>query len=178
MPDRLRPAHGLAVGLAVLLLSGCGTAGTRTATAHERVSASTHRTAATKARYIAQAEAVCRALSTQEKSLKARQESLKGLPSASADKAFVSLARHVVALSRAAEGKLHALPPPPADVRAIDVLLTSFSEEIADATDIANAAANQESTIGEAAEGALKKSIADNTSLASAYGMKDCIGSE
>jgi hypothetical protein len=171
MPDRPRPALGLAVGLAALLLSGCGGSGTRTGAAGASA-------ATTKARFVAQAEAVCRALSAQEQPLKARQESLKGLPVAEADKAFVSLARRVVSLSRAAEGKLQALPRPPDDAQAIEKLLTSFSEETADANDIANAAASRESTLGEGAEQALRRSIAANSALADAYGMKACIGSE
>jgi hypothetical protein len=178
MPDRPRAALGLLVGLIAVLLSACGTTGTPTTTVHADVSASTPNALPTKARFAAQAQAICVTLSAQEKPLEARQGSLKGLPITTAEKAFVSLARQVVVLSRAADSKLERLPRPPSDARAIEQLLRSFSEEATDATGIADAAANQESTAGEAAEGALKKSIAANSSLAAAYGMKDCIGSE
>ncbi len=176
MLDRLRPALGCAVGLVVLSLSGCGGSGTSVGTAG--TSASTTGAPATKARFVAQAEAVCRTLSAQEQPLKRQQESLKGLPVATADKDFVALAQQVVTLSKAAERRLRALPRPPGDDQAIERLLTSFSAETADATAIANAAARQESTIGEDAEQALRKSIAADSALASAYGMQACIGSE
>jgi hypothetical protein len=174
MPDRLKPALGLTASLAVLLLSGCGSAGTQAPT----VSAPNSTATTTKAHFIAQAEGICRTLSAQEKPLRAQQESLKRLPTAAAGSAFVSLVRRVVVISDAANSKLHALPQPPGDAQAIDKLLTGFSEEAAEVSSIADAAAGQESTVGEAAEGALKRSIADNSGLADAYGMKECIGSE
>jgi hypothetical protein len=178
MPARLRPALGLAAGLATALLSGCGSSGAPTTSAHAGESASITGTQSTKAHFIAHAEAACRTLSAQEQPLKARQESLKGLPAEASDKAFVSIARQVVTFSRKADEELRALPRPPADARAIEGLLASFAQEITDTSDIAAAAANQNGTIGEDAEDALKKSIAANSTLAAAYGMKDCIGGE
>lgn len=175
-PDRPRPALGLAVGLVALSLSGCGGSGTPAGNAGTSASATGAPT--TKARFVAQAEAVCRTLSAQEQPLKARQETLKGLPVATADKDFVALAQQVVTLSTAAERKLAALPRPPGDAQAIERLLASFSVETTDATAIANAAAKQENAIGEAAERALRKSIAADSALANAYGMEACIGSE
>jgi len=177
MPERLRPALGLAVGLCTLLLSGCGGGGAGSATVPAGGSASTA-TAAARAAFVARAEAVCRVLSTQEQPLKARQESLKGLQTASAERAFVSLVRQLASFSRAAEGKLQAIPRPSADARAIEGLLASFSGEITDVADIATAAANQEGTIGEGAEQTLRKSIAKNSALAARYGMKECVGAE
>jgi hypothetical protein len=168
MLARLRPALGLAGGLVVLLLAGCGASG----------SASTAGASAAKARFVADAQSVCRTLKAQEQPLKARQESLKGQPTAVADKAFVSVARQVAALSRAADGKLQALPRPAADAHAIAGLLTSFSQEIADVSDVANAVAENQPAIGESADAALRKSIAQNSALADAYGMNACVGSE
>jgi TolA-binding protein len=173
MPDRFRAALGVATALAALLLSACGTTSTPTAT----VSTSSPKTG-TKSQFIAQAEAICRTLSAHEKPLRARQESLKGLPSAVADRTFVSLARQVVALSRAADRKLVVLPRPTGDRQALEKLLTSYSAEAAAAATIADAAANEEGTVGEDAEAALKRSIAANSPLADAFGMKDCFGSE
>jgi len=175
MPDRLRPALGLAVVAAALLLSGCGSAATPTTTAHTTASP---QGTTTKARFVAQAQAICRTLSEQEKPLKARQAALKGLPPETADTAFVSLVQQVVALSRAAESKLRALPRPAGDAHAIERLMSALSEEATDASGIAKAADNQESGLGEAAELALKRSVAANSALAAAYGMSDCIGSE
>jgi uncharacterized protein YceK len=178
MADRLRPALGLAVvvavAVAVLMVSGCGSTGTTTAAVPTSAPAAT----STKAHFVARAEEICRTLSAQEEPLKAQQESLKGLPSASADSVFVSLVRQVLAISKAANSKLHALPQPAGDAQAIDKLLAGFSEQVAEVSSIADAATRQESAVGEAAEGALKRSIADNSGLADAYGMKACVGSE
>jgi len=178
MLDRLRPALGLAAGLATVLLSGCGSTGAGTTGAHAGEPASTAGVRATNARFVAQAETICRALSAQEQPLKARQESLKGLSTPASGKAFVSLAHQVVTFSRAADEKLRALARPPADARAIEQLLSAFAHELADATNIATAAANEENTPGEDAVNELRKSIAANSALAATYGMKDCIGAE
>lgn len=167
MSARLRPALGLAGGLAVLLLAGCGGG-----------SASTAGASTEKAHFVAHAQAVCRTLEARERPLKARQESLKGQPTATADKAFVTLARQVAVLSRAAEGKLQALPRPAADAHAIAGLLTSFTQEIADVSAVANAVADNQPETGESADAALRKSIAQNSALADAYGMNACVGSE
>jgi hypothetical protein len=175
MPDRLRAALGLAAGLLTLLLSGCGSTGTPTNT-HAGESASSSGAHATKAHFIAQAEAICRTLSEQERPLRERQESLS-VDNASSDKAFVALARQVVSFSRAADVRLRALARPAED-RALEQLLTGFAQEIVDANDIAAAAASQSSTIGEDAQGSLRRSIAANSALADTYGMKDCIESE
>ncbi|MGD0452563.1 MAG: hypothetical protein ABSB69_03120 [Solirubrobacteraceae bacterium] len=174
MPDRLRPALGLAMAAAAVLLSGCGSAGKPAATAHTTAQGPP----TTKARFVAQAGAICHTLSAQEKLLKARQEALKGLPAQSADTAFVALVDQLVADSRAAESKLRALGRPAGDARAIEGLLSALSEEATDASGIAKAADNQENSLGEAAEQALKRSVAANSALAAAYGMSDCIGSE
>jgi hypothetical protein len=174
MRDQHRLALALAAVLASLLCTGCGSSDTPTSTAHANGSAAT----ATKAQFIAQAERICSALATDERPLKARQESLKGLPVASADAAFVSLVHQVIALSHTAASKLGALPRPAQDAAAIEKLLSSFSEETGEAKSIADAASRQESTAGEAAEDALRRSVAKNRALAAEYGMKDCIGSE
>jgi hypothetical protein len=178
MPDRLRPTLGLVAGVATVLISGCGSGGAPSTGAGAGASPSTAGTRSTTTHFIAQAEAICQTLNAHEQPLKARQESLKGLPAEASDKGFVSIARQVVTLSRAADEKLRALPRPPADARAIEGLLASFAQEITDTSDIADAAANQDGTIAEEAEDALKRSIAANSTPATAYGMRDCIGGE
>lgn len=174
MRDQLKGARGLVVVLACLLCSACGSSGTPTTSTPATRSAST----ASKAQFVAHAERICSTLSQQEKPLKARQETLKQLPPAVAEKAFVAIVRQVIALTRAAAGKLQTLPQPTGDTQAIHNLLSSFSEESSDATAIASAATGQEASSGEAVQGALRKLIADNRALAAEYGMKDCIGSE
>jgi hypothetical protein len=178
MPDRRRAALGLLVGLAVALLAGCGGSSaprhTTSASAESPSAAS-----AARASFIAHAEAICRTLSAQERPLKARQESLKRLPSAAiADTEFVALVRQLVVLSRTADGRLRALPRPAGDAQNIERLLTSLSQQLTEVTDVANAAAKQESSVGEAAVFELRRSIAQTIALADRYGMKACVSSE
>jgi hypothetical protein len=176
MPDRPRPVLGLLVALAVALLAGCGgSSAPRDTSSGESPSAAR----AARASFVAHAEAICRTLSAQEQPLKARQESLKRLPSAAvADTEFVALVRQLVALSRTADGKLRALARPAGDAQNIGRLLTSFSQQLTEVTDVANAAAKQESAVGEAAVLELRRSIAQNIALAGRYGMKACLSSE
>lgn len=176
MPDRPRPAVGLLVGLAVALLAGCGgSSAPRDTPSGESPSAAN----AARASFVAHAEAICRTLGAQEQPLKARQETLKRLPSAAvADTEFVALVRQLVVLSRTADGKLRALARPAGDAQNIERLLTSFSQQLTEVTDVANAAAKQESAVGEAAVLELRRSIAQNIALAERYGMKACVSSE
>jgi hypothetical protein len=178
MLDRLRPALGLAAGLAAVTVAGCGSNGAGTTGAHAGGSASSAGTQSTTASFVVRAEAICRALSAQEQPLKARQESLKGLSTTASAKTFVSIAHQVVTFSHTADDKLQALARPPGDTRAIEQLLSAFAREIVYATNIATAATNEENTPGEDAENELRRSIAANSALAATYGMKDCIGAE
>lgn len=175
MPARQRPALGLVVGVALVLLAGCGSS---SAPHDTPAGTSASDASASKASFVAHAQEVCRRLSTQEQPLKARQESLSRLPSAVADKEFVALVRQLVVLSRTAEGELRALPRPAGDAHDIERVLTSFSQQLTDVTAVASAAGKEESDIGEAAVLALKRSIAQNIALAQRYGMKACLSAE
>jgi hypothetical protein len=176
MRDPLRAALGLATVLAALVCAGCGSSSTSDTNAQTSNSASS--STATKAQFVTQAEAICRTLSAQERPLKTRQESLKGLSPDLADTAFVAIVEKVIAYSHAAGGKLATIPRPAADAQAIEKLLSSFSEETAEAKAIGQAARKQESGAGEDAQDALRKTIDANLPQADAYGMKDCIAAE
>jgi hypothetical protein len=178
MADRPRAALGLAVAMAAFGAIGCGTSSTQTTAGNASSSVTASGSIATKAQFIARAESICHELGSQEKPLKARQESLKGLPAASSEKTFVSLASQVVTLSRSAARQLRALPQPPGEAEKIEKLLTAYNEEVTSVSNIAYSAAHQESSAGEAAEATLKRSIATNSGLAQEFGLKDCIGSE
>jgi hypothetical protein len=178
MANRTRAALGLAVAMAAFGATGCGTSSTQTTAGNASSSPGASKSiASTKTQFITQTESICHKLSSQEKPLKARQESLKGLPAASSEKAFVSLASQVVTLSRSAAKQLGALPRPPGEAEKIGELLTAYNEEVMNVANIAYSAAHQESSAGEAAEAALKRSIATNSGLAQEFGLKDCIGS-
>jgi hypothetical protein len=178
----MRSHHTTALGLAATLLAlcvaGCGSTSTQTGTDGTAGADATAKTAPTKAQFAAQAEAICHALNSQEKPLKARQEALKGLPTAEYDKDFVSVANQVVALSRAAAEKLKTLPRPAGDEATIEKAVATYAEEVVDVANISYAVANQESSAGEAAIAALKRSIATNAPLAEEFGLKDCTGTE
>jgi hypothetical protein len=177
MRSRPRGAFGLAVALAALVCAGCGSSSTSGTSTHTSGSASVSSTA-TKAQFVARAEAACRTLSAQEKPLEARQEALKDLSPDLADEAFVTIVDKVIAYSQSAARELAAIPRPAADAQAIEKLLSSFSVETADAKVIEQAARKQESGPGEAAQNALRKTIDDNLPQAEAYGMRDCIAAE
>lgn len=173
MPDRLRPALGLAVAAVALALAGCG-GGSKSTSG----SATTPGAGVTKASFVARATVICLKLENQETSLKARQEGLKGLATQSADTAFVALVGQLVADSRAAEHKLRSLVPPAADAKTVEGLLSALSEQAYYASGIAKAASNQESALGETAEKDLKASVARHSARAAEFGMKGCIGAE
>jgi hypothetical protein len=175
MLARPRPALGLLACVALALLAGCGSSAT---TRDTPTGASTSDASATRASFVAQAQAVCRTLNAQEQPLKVRQESLSRLPSTVAGKEFVALVRQLVALSHTAEAKIGALPRPAGDGRDIERLLTSFSQQLTDAAEVASAAGKEESDLGEAAVLSLKRSIAQNVALAQRYGMKACLSAE
>lgn len=129
---------------------------------------------ARKAAFVARAEGICHGLSLQAKPLKAQAESLK----AGAEKAFVSVADKVLALSRAAERQLRALPRPPGDAGRIENLLSIYGGQLTYISAIAHAVALQEKSTGEAATAALRKSAANHGALAREFGLKGCFGSE
>jgi hypothetical protein len=174
MPDRLRPALGLAAGCAAMLICGCG-GGSHTAGTQATGSSSG---ATSKVHFVAQAQAICRTLTAQEKPLRAREESLKGLSAESADTVFIALVHQLVKLTRATGQRIGALPRPAGDSQAVEKLVNALSEEASEAEGIAKAADNQESVLGEVAERALKRTVSTNSARATEFGMKECIGSE
>jgi hypothetical protein len=91
MRDQLRPALVVVMIVAGLLSAGCGSSDNHAASVHAGAE-STPTGVSTKAQFVTQAQAICQGLSASEKPLKARQETLKSLPSAAADKLFVSTA--------------------------------------------------------------------------------------
>ncbi len=167
MADRPRPALGLAIALAALGISSCGSSAATNATTGSGPGAA-------PAQFIAAASAICQGVGRQEQPLRAREESLKSLPVARADEEFVSLARQAAAISQTAEGRLSALPRPAADAQAIQQLLLAYAEESREASSIASAAAHQEAGRGEDAAGALARSIALHAASAKKLGMGDC----
>jgi hypothetical protein len=166
------------VAVATLGAAGCGSSSSQTSTSNAGTSVASTKSTATKAQFVAQAEAICSKLSAEEKPLKASQESLKGASAASSEATFATLADKVVKLSRTAEGQLQAIPRPPGEAAAINELLAVYREEATDVANIAYFLTHQESSAGEAAAQALKRSVTGIAATAQRFGMKDCIESE
>jgi hypothetical protein len=173
MADRPRPPFGRVVALALVVPVVCGCGGSSTNTTASTDASS----AATQTQFVAQASRICEGVRTQEQPLQASEQSLKRLPIAKADETFVSLARQAASIARSAEKRLSALPRPTADQQEIATLLQAYSAEATDAENLANAAVNQESKLGEAATIALARSVALNSASAQKLGMGDCFES-
>jgi len=171
MANRPITAFGFLLAFTALGISACGSSST-TSTASTAPAA-----VATQAQFIAQAASICAGVHSQEEPFKAREESLKNLPAATATPAFVSLVRQAAAISQAAGKRLRALPRP-AHAEAIEQLLDAYSEETADASKVATAAAEQENTLGQFAAESLARSIALHLASAKKYGMGDCFALE
>jgi hypothetical protein len=173
MADRPRPPFRLvvALALAVPVICSCGSSSTKTTASTDTSSP------ATQAQFVARASSICEGVRAQEQPLETREESLKQLPVAKAEEQFVSLARQAASIARSAEKQLSALPRPAADEQEIGTLLQAYSAEATDATNLANAAANEESKLGEAATIALARSVALNSASAQKLGMGDCFES-
>jgi hypothetical protein len=172
MVDSSRAALGLLIALAALAVSGCGGASTKTS------SAAASSASVSPARFVTAASTICEGVRRQLQPLKARQESLKKLPAAAGAREFVALAHEVATIARAAEAKLQALPRPSADASAIEQVLQAYSAQATDASNLAIAAAHQESTPGEDFAGAIAKSVALHGAAAKRLGMGGCFGVE
>jgi hypothetical protein len=173
MVERSRVVFGLLVALAAALtIASCGGTSTK-ATGTTGASASVP-----AAQFVAAASSICEGVRKQELPLKTREESLKKLPATAGAKEFVALAHEAATISRAAEAKLQALPRPSADASAIEQVLQAYSAQATDASNLAIAAAHQESTPGEDFAGAIAKSVALHGAAAKRLGMGGCFGVE
>src|SRR5271163_3233714 len=125
MADRPLTAFGLLLALAAIGISACGSTSRTTATG------AASGAAVTQAQFIAAASSICASVHAQEEPLKAREESLKNLPAATATPTFVSVVHQATAIAQTAEKRLRALPRP-AGAQAIEQVLNAYSEEAAD----------------------------------------------
>jgi hypothetical protein len=185
MSARPGRAVGLALALGALGLAGCGgshaTTVTVTTGSVAAAAASGAGGDAGAAQFVAQATRICEGVRTQQAPLKGREEALKGQlgrSAASADLAFSSLASQAAAIAQAALGRLAALPRPPAEAQAIEQVLQAYSEQVGDARTIAAASASRQNSRGEAAAGALGRSVLTHSAAARKLGMGECFGLE
>jgi hypothetical protein len=174
----------LTVGLiGAVLFAGCGSSSTKTVT----VPTSTHTATAgtspvattsppTRAQFIAQADAVCRSLKSQQAPITSKVGELEAKSGTSSKSALVALVLQDVTLARAADAKFAAIPKPPSDVATIEKLLTGYAEEATDLSNFADAYSNGERVAQESASASLKKAIAFDRGVAQGYGLKLCGG--
>jgi hypothetical protein len=188
----LRSSSALAAAFVALATAGCGSTTNTVHSAATSTNPSTeastvtlrskgHETAVpTKAQYIAQADAICRTLKSQQAPLKARVRALNGSSqnTPSAIKALAPLVHQSVRFSRAADAKLESLSKPTGERGTIEKLLAGYSEEARHATNFADALEHEERGAWEAAEKALAKTLGLDRSLAHGYGFKVCGNSE
>jgi hypothetical protein len=163
----MKALRGIAVGLAlgaVLVTGGCGGA---------------KRQASAKARYVAQAEQICRGAQAQTSPLISQLSSAAvayaqgGLTPARA-RQLAPAAGRLQSTAAALLARLRALPPPPGDASRISRFLTPTAELVRSIS-----AASGALTLGDtaAAVNALQQALASGQSAqaaATAYGLRQC----
>jgi hypothetical protein len=168
MASRSTATFGLAAVLVACAVSGCGSSG-KSGPGPSPAQLAAHR------RFVAQAKAICHGVNAQQRLLRKREEALKGQPVGSAVKTFASLAGQAATIAHAADERLRALPRPTADAHAIAHVVQAYSEQVSAASEIARAAAHEESNLGESASVALTRSIASHLSAARSLGIGGCL---
>ncbi len=126
------------------------------------------------AEFVTHADAICRSLKAQEAPVKERFDALASGTGSQQESEGAPLIREVVALARAADGKIAALPEPPADTTTIAKLLTGISEEATDLNNVAEGFAAHERSAWEAAKLALQEVEAYDHGLAQGIGLGAC----
>jgi hypothetical protein len=167
---RLSPARLSAAVLMVIALGGCG-ATTRYAITAQRPATSTQ-PALTRAQFIAQADAICRALKLKRDSIQQRVNEAKSA------KAAVPLAHQYIADARSADEQIAALRPPVADQAAFHQLNNGYSEEAEEASAGAEDLASEQVEAGQKATRTLHAKVAFDEGLARGIGLTDCTNSK
>jgi hypothetical protein len=156
--------------------AGCGSTGTPSASVHTGTSAEAPAPGATPARFVAAADAICRALHAQQQPLNDRVQAL-GNETAATRAQLRTLLQQSVVFARAAVAKLRALPQPPGDAAAIGRLLAGYAQEAAEVTSFAHSLTNQEPERQKFASGSLERTTASDGTLARSLGLKVCAAS-
>lgn len=173
---RRRSALLLTFVAVAVAVAGCGSTGTPSASVHAGTAAGTPTPGATTARFVAAADAICRALHSQQQRLNTRVQALTQ-ETAAAKAELEALLRQSVVFARAADAKLQALPPPPSDAAAINRLLAGYAQEAAEVSSFADSLTNQEPERQKFASGSLERTTASDGKLAESLGLKVCAAS-
>ncbi len=152
--------------------SGCLSSGP--ATTARSGTASTSQALAQQ-RFVEAANAICQTLEIQEAPIRHRSEELGGAnPSAHTE--FALLSRETVKLARAADGRLAALPRPPALAHAIATLLAGYAAEAEDVSELAQSLEDSQPALQQTATGSLNRAVVNDRARAKALGLKACVG--
>jgi hypothetical protein len=144
--------------LAALALTGCGTAGAKTAIS--------------KAQFVARADAICRAEQAKLAYIKRRAGAQSGVA------VVPSLIRQKVAQSRLATARLESLHQPPGQAATIGRWLTARTVAATVASDVAEAPARKDATAVRDVVHELGKATVLEERLAGEYGLEVCDASE
>jgi len=161
----MRWRSALLMVFVAMAATGCGSTGTPSASVHAEPSAGTPTSSATKARFIAAADAICQALHSQQEGLNAHVQALTH-ETAAARAQLQALMRQSVVYARAADTKLQALPRPPSEAAAIDRLLAGYAREAAEVSSFAGSLTNQELERQRFFSGSLERTTASDSKLA------------
>jgi hypothetical protein len=131
----------------------------------------------TRARFIARADAICRAEDEKLTYIKHRAGALEGASIASF-RSVAPLIRKAVAVHEAANAKLESLPEPPGDTAAIRKWLTARTVATTVASDSAEAPAGRDLSAAQDVQKELSRVIAQARDLARGYGFKVCGATE
>lgn len=169
----MRRRSVLLLTLVAMAVAGCGSTGAPSASVHAETSAETPTSSATTAHFIAAADAICRALHSQQEPLDARVQTLTH-ETAAARAQLQELIRQSVVFARAADAKLQALPQPPSEAADIDRLLAGYAHEAAEVSSFAGSLTNQELERQRFFSGSLERTTASDSKLAESLGLKVC----
>lgn len=128
----------------------------------------------TRAQFITRADAICTELHAKDRPLELRAEALSRQASTASRGVLADLFEESIALARAADAKLSALARPGPDRSAIAALLRGYGSEAQDVSALATALRNDEPTLQESSEAALRGTESADKALARSLGLTAC----
>jgi len=129
---------------------------------------------AAPAQFISQADAICAELQATDRPLELRAEALSREASTVSRRLLAGLFDESIALARAADAKLAALARPAAERATIAELLTGYGSEAQDVSHLTTALRQNEPSLQESSEAALKGTEESDRALARSLGLKVC----
>jgi len=165
--------------VAALLAMGCGKTGATTVTTSRTVAADAPSTRAappapTRAKFIAQADSVCKAAGAATERFRRMLLQVQHESKAPAGESLPPILRRLIASERASVAKLQSLPEPAGDTATIVSWLAAVSEAIVDQGNLTEALAKGDATGLRAASRAANDAKARARDSAKGYGFRIC----